>query len=60
VFGGRPQEDRSDGEEFDVFDELQNQAMGGFVFVMSSDGDVAYASESLTKCLGLSQVNNNK
>jgi len=55
VFGNdsRSLTERS-GKE-DEFDEFLNEAMGGFVFILSSDGDLTYISESVTKCLGVSQ-----
>lgn len=37
------------------FDSFINNAMGGFVIVLSSDGDIVYVSESITTHLGLSQ-----
>jgi hypothetical protein len=39
------------------FDSFVNNAMGGFIIVFSSEGDVIYVSESIANHLGLAQVN---
>ncbi|ODN05678.1 Hypoxia-inducible factor 1-alpha [Orchesella cincta] len=39
----------------DLFESLTNNAISGFVLVCSCDGDVIFASEGISTCLGLSQ-----
>lgn len=55
--------DKANSKKYDGLDELDtevlsmvNNAMGGFLFVMSTDGDIIYASDSIATHLGLSQV----
>lgn len=47
-------------DQDDTFDSLINSAISGFVIVCSTDGDVIYASDGISTCLGLSQVKNHK
>ena len=55
--------EKGDQKKCDGMDELDtealsvvNSAMGGFLCVISTDGDIVYASESIATHLGLSQV----
>ncbi|KAI2806211.1 Hypoxia-inducible factor 1-alpha [Blomia tropicalis] len=42
--------------EFDFVDPPVVDALNGFVFVFSKDGDIIYLSDNVERCLGLSQI----
>ncbi|CAG7819265.1 unnamed protein product, partial [Allacma fusca] len=53
--GPSPTDEYESDSEMEIVSMLNN-AMGGFLLVLSTEGDIIYASDSITTHLGLSQV----
>lgn len=58
--GDNQKEDSEEDEDEDPMDAFYPQALGGFIMMLTEDGDMIYLTENVSRHIGITQVQRNE